>query len=70
MIAASIALIAGMGAANAKSSHSKKAHAKPSGPMIQRNMSLGRDPAQRATRPALERPAPQVTYPQSPPGGY
>ena len=84
MIAASIALIAGMGAANAKTSHGKKAHAEPNGPMIQRNVGLGLDPTRsgatsRGGRLGLDPAAPQLNggmkygpqpdYPQSPPGG-
>ena len=81
MIAASVALIAGMGAANAKSSPGKKAQAEPNGPMIQRNVGLGLDPTQRGGRLGLDPAAPrangdlkygpQPDYPQSPPsGGY
>ena len=81
IIAASVALIAGMGAANAQSSHSKKAHVERNGPMIERNVGLGLDPAQRGGRlgldPAVPRAngdlkyGPQPDYPQSPPqGGY
>jgi len=79
IIAASVALIAGMGAANAASLHHKKARAEPKGPMIQRNVGLGLDPAQRGGRlgldPAVPRAnsdlkyGPQPGYPQSPPGG-
>ena len=79
MIAASVALIAGMGAANAKSSPAKKARAEPNGPMIQRNVGLGLDPAQRAGRLGLDPAAPRANgdlkygpypeYPQSPAGG-
>ena len=79
IIAASVALIAGMGAASAKTSHGKKAHAEPNGPMIQRNVGLGLDPTQRGGRLGLDPAAPQLNgdlkygpqpaYPQSPAGG-
>lgn len=83
IIAASVALIAGIGAANAKSSTAKKAHADPNRPMIQRNVGmdrgLGLDPAQRSGPLGLDPAAPransdlkygpQPDYPQSPPGG-
>jgi|KBSSwiStaDraftv2_1062776.scaffolds.fasta_scaffold38293_5 hypothetical protein len=78
IIAASVALI-GIGAANAASSHHKKAHAGPKGPMIERNVGLGLDPAQRGGRLGVDPAAPransdlkygaQPAYPQSPPGG-
>lgn len=79
VIAASIALIAGMGAATAKSAATKQTHADSNRPMIQRNVGLGLDPAQRPGRLGLDPIAPQANgdmkygpqpnYPQSPPGG-
>ena len=68
VIAASVALIAGMGAANAASLHHKKARAEPKGPMIQRNVGLGLDPAVPRANSDLKY-GPQPGYPQSPPGG-
>ena len=76
MIAASIALIAGMGAADAKTSRGKKAHVDRGGSTIQHKLSVG--PTRRGARsdPATTRRSgpiktgAQPEYPQSPPGGY
>ena len=76
MIAASIALIAGMGAADAKTSRGKKAHVHRSGSTIQHNVGMG--PTRRAApsdpaatrRSGQSKTGAQPEYPQSPPGGY
>ena len=65
--AASIALMAGVGTASAKTSHKKGLHAS-QGQFVQRNVRLRSEPAVPPPNADLKY-GPYPEYPQSPPGG-